>query len=415
MRHTLAAWLHRNTASRPALILGDESLSWTELRHHAQALAEPGAAPLIVAAPNNRLALLAYAAGLAGRAFFPVDPARPADSWSRLVGPGGAAELIVATSGTTGAAKAVMLSADNLRAHVAASRARLGLQPDDVWLNPLPLFHVGGLMILWRCAEAGATAVLPHRFDVAAMAAALPAVTHVSLVPTMLARLLEAGVAPGPRLRVCLVGGAALPGALAERALAAGWPLCPTYGMSEVASQVATLVRAEPGWHPGTVGPALEGLEVALVENGRIRVRGAAVMLGYANPEMRPGDGLVDGWYETGDLGAWDEAGRLVVLGRADDMLISGGENVHPQTVEEVAARCPGVRAVGVTARTDAEWGDRVVAVVVGEVTEAAFLAWCRDRLRPAERPKQMIHAESLPLNATGKLDRTALRRSLAE
>jgi O-succinylbenzoic acid--CoA ligase len=230
----------------------------------------------------------------------------------------------------------------------------------------------------------------------------------------MLARLLDAGVAPGRRLRVCLVGGAALPGALAERALAADWPLCPTYGMSEVASQAATLVNATPGWRPGTVGVPLDGLEIALTD-GRIRVRGDAVMLGYANPEMRPGDGLVDGWYETGDLGEWDGSDRLVVLGRADDVLISGGENVHPQTVEEVASRCPGVRAVGVTACADTLWGDRLVAAVVGDVSEDAVLGWCRERLPPAFRPKQVVMLKALPLNASGKLDRRELRRLLAE
>lgn len=413
----LTSWLRRNAAAipdRPALILDGQTLSWAELSGRARSLAVPAPLPLIVAESNDRLALLAYAAGEAGRAFFPVNPALPLAPWRDLVGPGGEAELIVGTSGTTGAAKAVMLGPDGLRAHVTASRGRLGLGPEDVWLDGLPLFHVGGLMILWRCAEAGATVLLHDHFDVAAMAEALPDASHVSLVPTMLARLIEAGIVPGPRLRVCLVGGAALPGALAERALAAGWPLCPTYGMSEAGSQVATLVRAEPGWRAGTVGTALEGLEVALVE-GRIRVRGAAVMLGYANPAMRPGDGLSDGWFETGDLGAWDEAGRLVVLGRADDVLISGGENIHPQAVEEVAARCPGVQAVGITAQTDTLWGDRLVAMVVGSVGEAEFLDWCRNHLPPALRPKQIVHLESLPLNATGKLDRAALRRSWPE
>lgn len=413
----LSTWLHRNAVAipdRPALILGGVVMSWAVLRDRAEAQAAPATTPLIAGQSSDELTLLAYAAAVAGRAFFPVNPALPADPWHRLVGPGGGAELIVATSGTSGAAKAVMLSPGNLRAHVAASRARLRLAPDDQWLNCLPLFHVGGLMILWRCAEAGARVLLHNRFDVAAVADALPEVTHVSLVPTMLARLLDAGVAPGPRLRVCLVGGAALPGPLAERALAAGWPLCPTYGMSETASQVATLVPARPGWRPGLVGAPLQGLEV-LLDGGRIRVRGGSVMLGYANPAMRPGDGLVDGWYETGDLGAWDEAGRLVVLGRADDVLISGGENIHPQAVEEVAARCPGVQAVGVTAQADALWGDRLVAVVVGTVSETDFLLWCRERLPPAQRPRHMQRAASLPLNATGKLDRKALRRSLAE
>lgn len=405
----LGEWLRRNAAERP----GSPALSgltWADLQDRAQALAEPGERPLIA---STDLALAAYAAALAGRAFFPLNPALPAETRARLaglVGPGGNVELIVATSGSSGEAKAVMLPPHALRAHAAASRARLALAAEDVWLDVLPLFHVGGLMILWRCAEAGAAVLLHDRFDPARVAADLPRATHVSLVPAMLARLLDAGVPPGPRLRVCLVGGAALPGPLAERALAAGWPLCPTYGMSEAASQVATLVPASPGWRPGTVGRPLDGLELSLVD-GRIAVRGAMVMAGYANPAMRPGEGLRDGWFATGDLGAWDADGSLVVLGRADDVLISGGETIHPLAVEEIAARCPGVAAVAITARPDAVWGDRLVAAVVGEVTDEAFLAWCADHLPSFMRPREVVRLPALPLNATGKVDRRGLRR----
>lgn len=396
---------------RPALTIAGETLRFGDLRP-----ADPSAAPLITAAGNGRLALLAYGAALAGRTFLPLDPALPEaqrQALGGLIGPGGTASLVVATSGSTGRAKAVMLSAGNIRAHVLASKARLPLAPDDVWLDCLPLFHVGGLMILWRCAEAGARVLLHERFDLAALAADLPRATHISLVPTMLARLLEAGIPPGPRLRVCLVGGAALPGTLAERALAAGWPLYATYGMSETASQAATL-PLRPGWRPGTVGTPLDGFDVAL-KDGRIALRGPAVMLGYANPAMRPGDGLADGWFVTSDLGAWDAAGALVVLGRADDMLISGGENVQPLAVEEVLARCPGVAAVGITARRDAEWGDRLVAVVVGSVDDGALLDWARAHLPPPQRPREIVRMPALPLNASGKLDRSALRRLIGE
>lgn len=409
----LGEWLRRNAVDRPSCPAVSR-LNWSALLERAQALAAPDARPLVA---SGNLALAACGAALAGRAFFPLNPALPTDMRARLaslVGPGGGIELIVATSGSSGEAKAVMLTPDALRAHATASQARLGLAAEDTWLNVMPLFHVGGLMILWRCAEAGAAVLLHDRFDPARVAEDLPKVTHVSLVPAMLARLLDDGLAPGPRLRVCLVGGAALPGALAERALAAGWPLCPTYGMSEAASQVATLVPARPGWRPGTVGRPLDGLEIALAD-GRIRVRGGMAMAGYANPAMRPGEGLQDGWFETGDLGAWDEAGNLVVLGRADDVLISGGENIHPLAVEEIVARCPGVAAAAITARPDAVWGDRLVAVLVGGVSDDDFLQWCAGHLPPFMRPRQVLRLPALPLNATGKLDRLALRRLAGE
>lgn len=418
MSFALPQWLRRNAAAvpdAPALLLPAERLSWAALLERARTLAEPSPQPLVAAAPAERLAPLAYAAGLAGRAFFPLNPALPAATRDRLgglVGPGGSAELIVASSGTAGAPKAAMLSPSNLRAHVAASRGRLGLEPGDLWLDCLPLFHIGGLAILWRCAEAGATVLLHAGFEAGRMAADLAAhpVTHLSLVPSMLALLLERGARPPPGLRVCLVGGAALAPELARRALAEGWPLWPTYGMSEAGSQVATLPGADAAWRAGAVGRPLSGMELRLSE-GCIAVRGPAVMLGYANPQMLPGLGLDDeGWFETGDLGEDDGAGGLVVLGRADDVLVTGGENVHPLAVEAVAVRCPGATAVAVTGRPHPVWGESLVAAVVGPVEAEAFLAFCRVHLPPHMRPRAVLRLDALPLNATGKLDRKALR-----
>lgn len=332
-------------------------------------------------------------------------PARSADA--------AAVQMIIATSGSTGTPKGVMLTGRNLAAAVQGSRRRLPIDPGDVWLGCLPMHHIGGLSVLFRCLEAGATALLHPRFDVQAVAADLESghATHVSLVPAMLAQLLDAGCRPSPKLRRALIGGAGLPAALAERAASAGWPLCPSYGMSEAGSQVATCIQVAD-WRPGMAGEPLPGLEIGTSPSGRIRVRGPSVMAGYVNPALTPGDGLdAAGWFETNDLGGLDASGRLQVLGRADDLLISGGENIHPAVVENLAGRCPGVLSIGVTGRPDPTWGDLLVAVVVGPVDETAFLDWCRAHVPAHQRPRAMIRLEALPMTSGGKLDRAALRR----
>lgn len=475
-----AAWLQEQADARPdalALIIDQAVLCYRDLHAQAASLARvlahrgvaPGGVVAAASASARLLALLTYAAPLLGCVLQPFNPALPAPRRAALLRQSGAAwliadeeeaggpapvlsaarllddlhravaagplpapaqplglndiHLIVATSGSSGESKGVMLSGRNIAASVRASRARLRLAPGDLWLACLPLFHVGGLSILYRCAEAGAAVLLHQGFDPERVIAdiALHEVTHLSLVPAMLTRLLEcAGARPAPpSLQHVLVGGAALPSALAARASAAGWPLCASYGMSETCSQVATLCGVPSDWPGGAVGQPLPGIEVRLArqpalyadEDGLICVRGDMVMEGYANPERRPGDGLAeDGWFVTADLGRLDAQGNLTVLGRADDLLISGGETVPPQLVEEVIAACPGITDIGITAQQDAVWGDRLVAVFAGSTDEAALEVWCRTALAGALRPRVFIKVAALPRNAAGKLDRHALR-----
>ncbi|WP_428623170.1 class I adenylate-forming enzyme family protein [Sedimenticola sp.] len=331
---------------------------------------------------------------------------------------GEAVQLIIATSGTTGDPKGVMLSAANLAASVAASEQRLGLTAGDSWLACLPLSHIGGLSILLRCLAAGARVLLPGGFDAERVWRQIAdgSVTHLSLVPAMLDRLLaqSAGQPPPATLRVVLIGGGPLSGALAERAHAAGWSLCVSYGMSETASQFATDCSPRAGLESGQVGRPLDGYEVALGESGRIRVRGPAVMRGYANTQGEAGIGLERGWFETGDLGRIDEQGCLTVIGRADDLLVSGGKTIHPAEVEERLLRCPGVIGVGVTGRQDPVWGDTLVALFVGDIEAEALAEWSRLHLPGALRPRQFLAVCALPLNAMGKLSRPALRDLLS-
>jgi O-succinylbenzoic acid--CoA ligase len=327
-------------------------------------------------------------------------------------------QLIVATSGSEGEPKGVMLSGENIAASVTASRNRLGLCSKDIWLNCLPMFHIGGIMILYRCMDAGAAMLLHQGFDAEQVWADLHKylVSHLSLVPAMLSRLLDvsADAAPPETLRVVLIGGSHFSPELALRAHAAGWPLCVSYGMSETCSNCVTHCGERAGVVPGHVGLPLDGFEVALSANGRIKLRGPAVMQGYLNPERLPGLGFTqDGWLETGDLGEKDRAGCLRVLGRADDMLVSGGNSVHPIEVEEMLLSCPGVDEVAVSARKDKTWGDLLVAIYTGTGSLEGIKSWCYTNLSSYQRPREFIRVPELPRNAMGKLDRESLKALL--
>jgi len=413
---SLARHLATAVQRRPgALALSCAGQSWA----FAELLADAGAlgatsggnsAPVVVSGPSLDLARHAYACSLENRAFFPVDRDRHPATPTGI--PDGIA-LIVATSGSEGKPRGVMLSDANLDAAAAAANQHLPLNAGDLWLACLPLYHIGGQAILWRCARAGAGVLLHDCFHAETVAADLRRypVTHISLVPAMLARLLETGVAPPASLRHVMIGGAALSQSLYDKATAAGWPLNPSYGMSETAAQVATWTPAEGPWHEGLVGRPLSDNEFTLTADGRIRIRGPQVMAGYLD-----GGGVdADGWLTTGDLGKIDAKGRLTVTGRADDMLISGGRNVHPLEVESCLAACPGIRDVAVTGLPDKVWGDLIVALVVGDATAQGIADWCRPRLPGAALPRRVVHLANLPRNATGKLERSRLRQLAQE
>ncbi|HEX5802163.1 MAG TPA: AMP-binding protein [Azospira sp.] len=356
----------------------------------------------------------------------------------------GATALAIATSGREGRPKRVLLGDAALAAAAAASATRLPLAAGDVWLDCLPLNHIGGLSIFWRCFAAGAAVRLHDGFAAEAVWAAISAipaipatpdlaagerpVSHVSLVPAMLARLLDAAgdAPPPPTLRGVLIGGAALSRPLWQRARAAGWPLYISYGMSETAAQIATLPPTDD-WQEGLVGTPLPGMEVRIDDDGRIRVRGPQLMQGYldsaeaaaaeptdASTQAPTAPPLVDGWLRTGDLGRLDDAGRLHVLGRGDDVLVSGGVNIHPLDVESRLAACPGVADVAVTATPDPVWGDLVTALVVGSADPAAVEAWSRAHLPARLRPRRTLAVAALPRNALGKLERRRLPELLA-
>ncbi len=315
-----------------------------------------------------------------------------------------AVATVMHTSGTTAAPRPVPLSYGNWLASALGSAVALGLDELERWLCPMPLAHVGGLSIPIRSAIYGTTAVLQERFDGDAVAAALadPArrITLVSLVPTMLARVLDAGLRNPPTLRWALLGGGPLPPALIKRAERAGVRVAPTYGMTEACSQIATR-----GWPLPGVEVRIEGSSAARPAVGEVLVRGPSVAR----------DALAqDGWLHTGDLGSLDQRGRLEIVGRKSETIISGGENVAPTEVEAALVAHPAVADAGVHASTDAEWGEAVVAMVVlhhgASASVAELRAHCARRLAPFKVPKQIEFADALPRTPSGKL----LRRQLS-
>lgn len=306
-----------------------------------------------------------------------------------------------------------MLTADNLLASALAVNARLNLHPGDLWLTCLRLSHVGGISIGYRCALAGATLLLHDRFDARSVIADLyqRPVTHLSLVPPMLARILDLDSTPPPRLRVLLVGGQATSRLLIQRTLNAGWPLYLTYGMTETATQIATtecLIGKVP--EPGLVGRLLPGLEIEVPNcesiPSALRIRGAMVMAGYANPNREPGHGLDNGWFESADLACLTKAGELKVLGRADRIRVIGGNNVSLDQVESVLTAAEGVTDAVVVALDDSIWGCRLIAVYCGEIAETALAHWCHARLCGSQRPRAFLRLAQIPLLDSGKYDR---------
>ena len=281
-----------------------------------------------------------------------------------------ASATLVFTSGSTGEPKAALHTLGN---HVASARGAVGffdLKPEGRWLLNLPLYHVGGLGVLFRCVLAGAAVVLPGEGASIEETVEARGVTHLSLVATQLLRVLR-GDRPEvlAETKAILLGGSAIPPGLIADAHARGLPIHTSYGMSEMASTVTATPPGATLDALGTSGVVLPHREVGLVDDGEILVRGATLFAGYADGDRveRPDR---DGWFPTGDLGAWDEvAGErmLRVVGRKDHRFISGGENVQPEEVEAALGRIEGVRQAVVVPVADAEFGQRPVAFVEAE------------------------------------------------
>ena len=309
---------------------------------------------------------------------------------------------VVATSGTTGEPKAVELTWGGLRASAGAVSTAVGADvgAGDRWLCCLPLSGVGGLSVVARSVVSGVPMEVAGRFD--AEVTATTRATLVSLVPTQLARAITASFDLA-RFRRILVGGAPVPDELRQAAEAAGPRVTATYGLSETWGGVV---------HDGR---SLPGVEVRLGQGGEILLRGAVVMRGYRRrPHLTRRVLADDGWLRTGDVGAWADDGRLRVVDRRDDLVITGGVNVSPTEVESVLAAHPGVADVAVCGAPDPEWGQRVVAHVVpadpaAPPTLAELRVYAAERLSAPKLPREVVVVGAVPRTPGGKVRRRLL------
>lgn len=312
--------------------------------------------------------------------------------------------LVLPTSGSTGRPKLVMLTTAALQASAEATHAHVG--GPGQWLLALPLTHVAGWQVVVRSLLAGAEPTTmptapftPNDFTAAVKDAHL---RYTALVPTQLARILDDvdATAAASTLHGILVGGSAVRPGLLDQARGAGLRIVRTYGMTETAG--------------GCVydGVPLPGVQLELEDDGRIQLAGPMLAAGYlGRPELTSRRFLDrDGtrWLRTDDLGEFTAAGRLRVIGRRDDVIVTGGENVAPAPVEAVIASLPGVDDVAVVGVPHPEWGMSVVALVVGSPDEAALRQAVRTRCGRAAVPRSVRYVDSLPVLSIGKLDRSS-------
>ena len=337
--------------------------------------------------------------------------------------------LSLFTSGSTGEPKLVVLRVGNVLSSAVTLGFRLGVHPDDRYLLTLSPHHTGGIMPLYRAVLAGTSVVLRTEFDPGAAADDLRTydATGVSLVPTMLERMLDARGTLADSLRVVLLGGAPAPERLIERCRDYSVPVHPTYGMTEAASGITVATPQEAFDRPSTVGRPLvwtdvsvrddDGEELPPGEVGELVVDGPSVTTGYYDDPTATGDAFGPHGLRTGDVGYRDEEGYVYVLNRKDDRIVTGGENVDPGEVLDVLGDHPHVTAASVVGVPDDEWGERVAALVVRSepsMTAGDLETFARERLAGFKIPKTIRFTDALPRTDSGSVRRPEVRERLA-
>lgn len=345
------------------------------------------------------------------------------------VAPCGADDIaaIVYTSGTTGRSKGAMLSHGNLLSNAETLLRIWGFRPDDVLVHALPIFHVHGLFVALHTMFLNAgTTIFLAKFDAAQVIGLLPRATMLMGVPTFYTRLLADpafGRDAVANMRLFISGSAPL---LAETHKAfearTGMRILERYGMTE-----AGMITSNPldgDRIAGTVGMPLPGLELRIMgddgapvapgQPGVIEIRGPNVFKGYwRNPEKTAEDIRPDGWFITGDVATQDAEGRVTIVGRAKDLIISGGYNIYPKEIEEVIDAVPGVIESAVIGVPHADFGEGVVAVIVGDAAlEPSVAAAVAANLARFKHPRQFAFVSELPRNAMGKVQKAELRRT---
>lgn len=315
---------------------------------------------------------------------------------------------IINTSATTGKFKSVPVRWSQIESHVKASAKVLGVEEDDNWLVVLPMFHVSGLSIILRTLYNGTKATIREKFSEQVVLEALKTdeVTMVSLVPTVLQRIVERIQAP--TLRAILLGGEFIPMPLLQECAQRNLPVYKTYGMSETFAQSTTFSIQEYPNKLASVGYPLQGVTIEIRNPdeegvGEVWLSSPMLMKGYLNKEP------IKGAFNTDDIGYVDKNGFLYLLNRRKDIIISGGENIYPKEIEDVLYEMNGINECAVIPITDSKWGQVPVLCVVTNRSEEDISQYLLSRLAKYKVPKRMIYFDALPKNSMGKILRQDL------
>lgn len=328
---------------------------------------------------------------------------------------------IMYTSGTTGKPKGVLQTFGNHFYSAVSSALNLGLSSADKWLCVAPIFHISGFSIIMRGLIYGMTVRLVEKFRAEEIERILAneTVTIMSVVPFMLKKLIQqqnkTNTHYNSAFRCMLLGGGTIDRETLEICLQRSIPVVQCYGMTETCSQIVALRSVDALLKLGSVGQPLFSTQLKLSKDGEILLKTPTLTPGYLNlPDKLPSK-MIDGWYRTGDIGHLDKEGYLYIDGRADEMLISGGENIFPQEVEQVYQRYPQINEVAVVGQNDSVWGQVPVAFVVSDrrLSTTKLMNYGYEHLARYKVPQHYIFVSELPKNASGNIRRFMLREKL--
>ena len=329
--------------------------------------------------------------------------------------------LIMFTSGSTGIPKAVVHTFQSLYESVFALDSFAELSPHDIWLASLPLYHIGGFMILIRSLLATSSVLFPDLLKLENINQAIiqSNPTHISLVPTTLRNLVDQKVKPNKNLKFVFLGGGPSPTELITEAVNKSWPVVKVYGSTETCSMITALRPNEIKSKPDSAGKLLGGNKIKITsmgkkETGEIVVSSKSLFKEYYNDRPTTNDKLQNGWYRTGDYGWIDDEGYLYIESRKDDLIISGGENIVPFEIEAVIKKHPMVKDVFVFTLQDKIWEQIVCAAVVSEnISDNTIKDFLKEKIASYKIPKRIFAIDEIPRNEMGKVNRAELLKQL--
>ena len=385
----------------------DKSYSWNDLSKNINDFSTDS--PCIISAQLRFSTVLNLLYGFINeKVIFPVSPEFIKETAiNRCILPENSA-LAIATSGTQAKAKIAMISRQNIISHCQSFTKIISIDTSSVWLNCMPLNHIAGVMIVYRCWFNNASMVLHDDFDVKKVWHDMHhfSVSHLSLVPRMLSRLLEYSqhFEIPKSLKYVIVGGDKISDSLFQQAVYAGWPILISYGMTEATSTIAI------GSKPDKLVP-LDGFEIELTSEETLKIKGPMVFQGFFSGLISDSVDLNmkqcnSRWFETNDRVRWDGK-YLSIQGRNDDMIISAGKNIAPEYIESLFSTAA-IDDIAIGKIYSSEWGDTIVALVCGDLDE--FKRWIKEKIQSVYQPRFFVKVERIPRNLMGKIDRKAVQ-----